>query len=89
VAKAEERLPRKEVMMLSNLRRASPGVGRIRLSQSTQYGRRRLSWCGNSPEQKAAIRAYKAALIGDVEPETARGVFIAFARKGHSHGGRH
>jgi hypothetical protein len=38
-------------------------------------------WCGNSPEQKAAIRACKAALIGDVEPETARGIFIAFARK--------
>lgn len=40
-----------------------------------------VEWCGNSPEQKAAIRACKAALIGDVDPETARGVFIAFARK--------
>jgi len=38
-------------------------------------------WCGNRPEQKAAIRACKAALIGDVEPETARGIFMAFARK--------
>ena len=38
-------------------------------------------WCGNSPEQKAAIRACKAALTGDVDPETARGVFVAFARK--------
>ena len=40
-----------------------------------------MEWCGNSPEQKAAIRACKAALIGDVDAETARGVFIAFARK--------
>jgi len=40
-----------------------------------------VEWCGNSPEQKAAIRACKAALVGDVEPETARGVFTAFARK--------
>jgi hypothetical protein len=40
-----------------------------------------LDWCGNSPEQKAAIRACKAALTGDIEPETARGVFVAFARK--------
>lgn len=40
-----------------------------------------LNWCGNSPEQKAAIRACKAALAGDVEAETARGVFLAFARK--------
>ncbi len=39
------------------------------------------SWCGNSPEQKAAIRACKAALVGDVDAETARGVFVAFARK--------
>lgn len=38
-------------------------------------------WCGNSPEQRAAIRACKAALAGDVDPETARGVFTAFARK--------
>jgi hypothetical protein len=40
-----------------------------------------LEWCGNSPEQKAAVRACKAALAGDVDAETARGVFIAFARK--------
>lgn len=38
-------------------------------------------WCGNSPEQKAAIRACKAALAGDIDAETARGVFVAFARK--------
>ncbi|RAZ90640.1 DUF982 domain-containing protein [Mesorhizobium hawassense] len=38
-------------------------------------------WCGNSPEQKAAIRACKAALVGDIEAETARGIFAAFARK--------
>ncbi|MBZ9658562.1 DUF982 domain-containing protein [Mesorhizobium sp. ESP-6-4] len=38
-------------------------------------------WCGNSPEQKAAIRACKAALVGEVDAETARGVFAAFARK--------
>jgi hypothetical protein len=40
-----------------------------------------LDWCGNSPEQKAAIRACKAALTGDIDAETARGVFVAFARK--------
>ena len=40
-----------------------------------------MSWCGNSPEQKAAIRACKAALVGDVDAETARGIFVAFARK--------
>jgi hypothetical protein len=40
-----------------------------------------LEWCGNSPEQKAAIRACKAALTGEVDAETARGVFVAFARK--------
>lgn len=40
-----------------------------------------LEWCGNSPEQKAAIRACKAALSGEVDAETARGVFVAFARK--------
>ncbi len=38
-------------------------------------------WCGNSPEQKAAIRACKAALTGDIDAETARGVVIQFARK--------
>ncbi|MGO4637085.1 DUF982 domain-containing protein [Mesorhizobium sp. 2RAF45] len=40
-----------------------------------------MEWCGNSPEQKAAIRACKAALTGEVEAETARGKFIAFVRK--------
>ncbi|RVC64425.1 MAG: DUF982 domain-containing protein [Mesorhizobium sp.] len=35
--------------------------------------------CGNSPEQKAAVRACKAALVGDVDSETARGIFVAFA----------
>jgi hypothetical protein len=40
-----------------------------------------MEWCGNSPEQKAALRACKAALAGDVDTETARGVFNAFARK--------
>jgi hypothetical protein len=38
-------------------------------------------WGGNSPEQRAAIRACKAALAGDIDAETARGVFTAFARK--------
>lgn len=40
-----------------------------------------MEWCGNSPEQRAAIRACKAALSGDIDAETARGVFAAFARK--------
>jgi len=40
-----------------------------------------LEWCGNSPEQKATIRTCKAALAGEVDAETARGVFTAFARK--------
>jgi hypothetical protein len=38
-------------------------------------------WGGNSPEQRAAVRACKAALAGDIDVETARGVFTAFARK--------
>lgn len=38
-------------------------------------------WCGNSPEQKAAIKACRAALVGDVDAETARGILVAFARK--------
>ena len=38
-------------------------------------------WAGNSPEQRAALRACKAALVGDIEPETARSVFMAFAEK--------
>jgi len=40
-----------------------------------------LDYCGNSPEQKAAIRACKAALTGEIDPETARSVFVAFATK--------
>lgn len=38
-------------------------------------------WCGNSPEQRAAIRACKAALAGDIDAETARGILVRFARK--------
>ncbi|RWM92789.1 MAG: DUF982 domain-containing protein [Mesorhizobium sp.] len=38
-------------------------------------------WRGNSPEQKAAMRACKAALAGEIDAETARGVFVAFARR--------
>jgi hypothetical protein len=38
-------------------------------------------WCGNSPEQRAAMRACKAALTGEIDAETARGIFVAFARK--------
>lgn len=40
-----------------------------------------MDWSGNSPEQRAAARACKAALAGDIEPATARGVFVAFAAK--------
>jgi len=40
-----------------------------------------MNWCGNSPEQKAVERACNAALAGDVDAETARGIFAAFARK--------
>jgi len=40
-----------------------------------------VEWCGNGPEQRAALRACKAALAGDVDVETARGVFTAFAQK--------
>ncbi|MEQ1942614.1 DUF982 domain-containing protein [Mesorhizobium sp. VNQ89] len=40
-----------------------------------------MEYCGNSPEQRAAIRACKAALAGDIDAETARGVFVAFAKK--------
>jgi hypothetical protein len=40
-----------------------------------------MDWCGNSPEQKAAIRACKAALVDDIDTETARGFIVAFARK--------
>ncbi len=38
-------------------------------------------WCGNSPEQKAAVRACKAALAGDIDAETARGILVQFAKK--------
>ncbi|TPJ51469.1 DUF982 domain-containing protein [Mesorhizobium sp. B2-7-1] len=40
-----------------------------------------IDWCGNSPEQKAAIRACKAALAGEIDAETARGIFVQFARR--------
>jgi hypothetical protein len=40
-----------------------------------------VDWCGNSPEQRAAIRACKAALAGDIDAETARGILVQFARK--------
>jgi hypothetical protein len=40
-----------------------------------------MDWCGNSPEQKAAIRACKAALAGEIDAETARGILVRFARK--------
>lgn len=40
-----------------------------------------MEYCGNSPQQRAAIRACKAALTGEVDPETARGIFVAFAKK--------
>jgi len=35
----------------------------------------------DSPERRAAIKACRAALAGDIEVETARGIFAAFARK--------
>jgi hypothetical protein len=38
-------------------------------------------WSGDGPEQRAAISACKAALTGDVDAETARGVLVDFARK--------
>ncbi|WP_054310827.1 DUF982 domain-containing protein [Mesorhizobium sp. 1M-11] len=40
-----------------------------------------MDWCGNSPEQRAAIRACKAALTGEIDAETARGILVQFARK--------
>ncbi len=40
-----------------------------------------VEWCGNGPEQRATIRACKAALAGEIDAETARGVFVTFARK--------
>lgn len=59
-------------------------MGRLWISASIEFGRRCLfvtDWCGNSPEQKAAIRACKAALAGDIDAETARGIVIQFAKK--------
>lgn len=40
-----------------------------------------LDWLGDSPEQKSAMRACRAALAGEIDAETARGVFLAFARR--------
>ncbi|WP_274630837.1 DUF982 domain-containing protein [Arvimicrobium flavum] len=40
-----------------------------------------VDWCGNSPEQRAVIRACKAALAGEIDAETARGILVQFARK--------
>lgn len=40
-----------------------------------------VDWCGNSPEQRAAIRACKAALAGEIDAETARGILMQFAKK--------
>jgi hypothetical protein len=40
-----------------------------------------MDWNGNSPEQRAARRACKAAMAGDVDAETARGIFVEFARR--------
>jgi hypothetical protein len=40
-----------------------------------------VDWGGNSPEQRAAIRACKAALAGEIDAETARGILVRFARK--------
>lgn len=40
-----------------------------------------LDWPGNSPQQRAALRACKAAFAGEIDAETARGVFVAFAQR--------
>ncbi|MDX8437698.1 DUF982 domain-containing protein [Mesorhizobium abyssinicae] len=37
--------------------------------------------CRSTRSQKAAIRACKAALAGDIDAETARGILVRFARK--------
>jgi hypothetical protein len=38
-------------------------------------------WHGpRGPAHTAALKACQAALAGDVDPETARGIFVAFAR---------
>lgn len=58
------------------------GLGFPRQLNSVVYAYQfAMEYCGNSPEQRAAIRACKAALTGEVDPETARGVFVAFAKK--------
>ena len=49
---------------------AVPGVGHVEVTLGVM-----------SPEQRAAIRACKAALTDDVDAETARGIVVAFARK--------
>lgn len=58
------------------------GLGFVRqiatVFEAYQFAR---EWCGNSPEQRAAIRACRAAMAGDIDPETARGVFVAFLRR--------
>lgn len=40
-----------------------------------------VDWCGNCPEQRAAIRACKAALADEIDAETARGILVRFAMK--------
>ena len=58
------------------------GLGFPRQLNSVVDGYQFLTdWCGNSPEQRAAIRACKAALAGDIDAETARGILVQFARK--------
>ena len=52
-------------------------IGRNTVVDAYQFA---SEWGGNSPEQRAATRACKAALAREVDPETARGVFVAFAR---------
>ena len=36
---------------------------------------------GDNPAQAAALNACRAALAGEIEPETARDIFAAFARR--------
>ncbi len=42
-----------------------------------------LDWPGSrlDPSHSVALKACKAAIAGDIDPETARGVFAAFAEK--------
>jgi hypothetical protein len=40
-----------------------------------------LDWHDDSAERKSAMRACKAALAGEIDAETARSVFLAFARR--------